>query len=236
VSGMSLPTGEMNYRFLAPPLSFKPDDWEEFDDLEEIEVIRQGTLAQFIAFMQRENQRHPDPLYFPYRWNTAMRELEASESSAIWLVTIGNFEDHLVGRICAIELPGRIRVVFQLLEQESLTLTKTFWGRLVPNLLMEMYKLGFTEPTNDSSSDMGTDRPNWFPKTPQTREKWRRAYRILDGLREQYRQYYLDGETDSPKPTFGDYKTALLEKGMGENWGQRTLRNILRAGDMGLLK
>jgi len=76
-----------------------------------------------------------------------------------------------------------------------------------------------------------------FPKSEAAIEKWRKSYRVICGIRREYRGLFEDDSTDDPNPTDDDLRGALAN--MSE-WKKKpsliTVQRIKRAGDEGLLK
>lgn len=91
--------------------------------------------------------------------------------------------------------------------------------------------------TSDASTTVvkedASARPGWFPKTPDTIEKWRNSYLAILQMREEYRELYEDGETDEPNPSIGEMRERLADM---EEWTKKpsesTVYHILKAGRM----
>ena len=79
-----------------------------------------------------------------------------------------------------------------------------------------------------------TSLPKHFPKRPETLERHREAYCIIDKLRQEYRKSYDDFLEPTPTPTTQDYRDALASK-MSWSPCDKIIRRIKKFGDAGLL-
>jgi hypothetical protein len=106
----------------------------------EYEVVRRGTLAQFIEFV--EDQEAAGRGLAAYLGRTFR---DKTEASALWLVTLEPFTEggELCGEMRATESPGRIRVRFRV-RHDMLMGIDGFW-QTAAFLLREMEQRGFTE-------------------------------------------------------------------------------------------
>lgn len=73
-----------------------------------------------------------------------------------------------------------------------------------------------------------------LPKTLRTLEKWKKAYSIVTRLRKDYQKLYNDLKMDDPVPKMEDIIEASKAKGI--TYSHRQFRDIIKAGDAGLLK
>lgn len=88
---------------------------------------------------------------------------------------------------------------------------------------------------SSASAPSGTP-PSGFPKTPQTREKWRSSYALIRDRRREYKEEYDQGDTEEPNPLIDDLRDALA---LMPEWKKKpsasTVRRIAKAGDTGWL-
>lgn len=95
---------------------------------------------------------------------------------------------------------------------------------------------GDIEGTQEPTETDRREYPNWFPATPEARERWKKRYRCLVECDETYRERYDLGDTDDPEPKLADYVDYLAsEEGTGEKLDESTVRRVKKAGDAGWL-
>jgi hypothetical protein len=125
--------------------------------------------------------------------------------------------------------PDHVKVVGNCLDvPEVATNFHAFWEAMIKEFDGRPIK-----PTS-LQNDADKDKPAWFPKGDNTRERWKRAYTVIVETDEKYREAYDEGYTDDPKPKSDDYRDALASE---MNWkpSAKTVSKIQKAGKMGLL-
>ena len=79
-------------------------------------------------------------------------------------------------------------------------------------------------------------RPNWFPKTKKTLDKWKRGYQKIQDTRRNFQVEYDDSKTDVPNPNSKDLITAVATLPDWPNIPSvSTVDRIRIAGDNGWL-
>jgi HEAT repeat protein len=94
--------------------------------------------------------------------------------------------------------------------------------------------LQLIERDRSSAQEANPSLPDWFPNSEKTLAKWKRAYSIVVQLREEYREAYVDGDTDYPEPRIADCIDAIASE-MGWKRSYKTVERIIKTGDEGLL-
>lgn len=89
-------------------------------------------------------------------------------------------------------------------------------------------------PIEDVAGVGETALPDWFPKKPETLERWGRAYSFMVELAEEYYQRYLD-EEEQPKPKIAEYASKVAYE-MKWKPSSKTVGRIKEAGDKGWLE
>jgi hypothetical protein len=89
-----------------------------------------------------------------------------------------------------------------------------------------------TEPA-DSGSEEPVAQPAWFPKTERTLSKWRKSYKEIQKLRDEYQE---DWHIDDQNPRIEDMRERLSQM---PEWNKKpsasTVRRIRNSGDDGCL-
>lgn len=78
------------------------------------------------------------------------------------------------------------------------------------------------------------DRPKWFPKKPETREKWAKAWSLINRLLAEWAQDYDAFSREDPSPKLADV-VEYLAANMHWRPSEKTAGRIKRAGSSGWL-
>jgi len=99
-------------------------------------------------------------------------------------------------------------------------------------LQKEALELQRKQKTPDETEEDGSDAKKtiYLPKSKRAREKWRKAWRILRDMR----QEFLDDWEDPPPPRPEDYASRLRQHDI--IYGAKTIDRIMTAGDAGKLE
>jgi hypothetical protein len=120
------------------------------------------------------------------------------------------------------ELPGRLEYFFEVIPKDERVRKKQedISKDLVTN--MPEIKANYEEV------------PYWFPKLEKTKAKWKKMYKIIKRTRKEYLKEYKKQETRNPIPTSDDLRDAIFKE-MKLKYSAKTISNIQKAGDKGLL-
>jgi hypothetical protein len=73
-----------------------------------------------------------------------------------------------------------------------------------------------------------------LPKTKAALDRWKKAYSAIDETREYFLNRYDELEIEDPNPSYEDYIDSV-KKAIKRKYSERTIRNIIKAGDNGSL-
>lgn len=99
-------------------------------------------------------------------------------------------------------------------------------------------KAGMQPQTPDGTVPSATrtvaaDIPSWVPKSPEVKQRWRKAYAIMRKMRDE--RLDPDDWSDNPEPTLDEYRDRLKDR-MQRSISTKTIGRILQAGDKKWLK
>ena len=73
-----------------------------------------------------------------------------------------------------------------------------------------------------------------LPKRQSTRNRWKKAYKIITEMREDYQEGFLEGKSHDPKPNILEIRQRILVE-LGWSRSDKTIYRIIKAGDKGCL-
>ena len=173
---------------------------------------------------------------------------------------VQKLNDEIVGRIqleefpigvlisCRLEVNGTWEIVdkflnqlFTKMEANGFT-THPFLGREIaikPKAFTTQYKKVPLQSSGKVLNKKSTGKINEpcegiVPKKQETREKWKKAYKIILSMDNKYFKAYQNGDTDNPSPKYGDYQDGLATA-MKWKPSIKTIQNIIKVAEAGYL-
>ena len=110
---------------------------------------------------------------------------------------------------------------------------KNYW-KLILTELERQEMIRKANSLNDEREESDEEKIR-VPSRPANYKQWQKAYPILSKTRSKFQALWESGDTKSSVATNNDFRDALANEGI-QRYVDKTLKDILKAGDAGLLK